>query len=185
MKWIALSSVLAFAACGERSLASESDAGAAARPAGIDLAVGDLQLTYCSCHHGVGPGIDGSGTLTVDNHSGSDVELGWEGVVFRLERLEPFETRGFLRFFRSPPAGTTYQQLTGELRGRYGHQNPIKLLAGESAHLELRVYLDPPFERPKSRTTADVTLTLTIDGAPRELPYDQKVAYGPFSPPEY
>jgi hypothetical protein len=75
MRW--LLALLAFSGCGGTVAPDETDATSGP----LEIRVDDPRFVYCECHHGFGPGIDGTVRVTIRNPGAGKVHVASKGVA--------------------------------------------------------------------------------------------------------
>jgi hypothetical protein len=134
-------------------------AGVCARPGGeLQVEVRSADVSFCRCLHGAGPGVEAAIELDVENHGARTANLDLRAAL----SMTPVEGGGGLTL------GPCCTQSLGRAYSCTGEPTPWRgaVPAGRVEVLTAQVHVDVPEVRAGRYRVA---LTVTIDGAPREL----------------
>jgi hypothetical protein len=133
-----------------------------AEPAQLTVAIESPSFTWCRCHHGFGPGLDGTATVKIQS-------TGKSSATFTAVSL------------RLLPAGTgpTYSSADSGGWVKIDRTSNIAVAGGALATPKLTSYLDTLVTDPPATTSYRVELTYSVDGASRVVtsaPFDVAIA---------
>ena len=133
---------------------ADADAIATDAPAGkltVDLLF--PSVSWCKCHHGFGPGLDGLMTFTAKSTAATAIK-----VELLIVRLVP--TAG----------GPTYSTADGgsvQFKTPAGTFSSITVDAGATVNPQLKLIIDTTVSDPPPSTPYDIEVTYTEDGVKR------------------